>query len=313
MYEKITFVDNSMPPINAAFLNGIQDEVISIEEGGVARASSTTGDGTVYTTTIDLWEAKPTSAQQPVPFIFVPNATNKANAKIIINGWNSAETDPTLQGGYPICDTTWVSSPTSSSEGIKANMLHVNVPYLMFFRNNQVWVDGGYRYVRRSAGAGTGGYFNFTTTAPTQSTRINYEGYLYATRLYGAYYNDSSSDIAEGYSVEGEVEAGDLISITKDGKYIKNVTKDNIRHIGIVSDSYAAFYGTDYGSTPIALAGRVKAKVIGKCDAGDILAASDTPGCLYAAPVDSPDSIIIGKALEQKTDSGIARILVLAK
>lgn len=312
MYSKIPFVDNSMPPINAEFLNGIQDEVISIEKAGTPVAANITNEGNIYTITLDAWDAKPDASKQPIAFIFVPNQENQDNPRIKFRGWDAREADPVLADtGYLICDTTWGSG--GGTEGVKAGLLVSGIPYLMFFRNDKVWVDAGHRYIRRSSGAGTTGYFNYTTTAPTKTTRLNYEGYLYATRVYGAYYNNTSSDIAEGYKVEGEVEPGDLISVTKDGKYIKNVTKDNIRHIGIVSDSYAAFYGTDYGDTPIALAGRVCAKVKGKCDAGDILAASDEPGCLYAAPVDSPDSIIVGKALEQKTDAGIARILVLTK
>ena len=64
---------------------------------------------------------------------------------------------------------------------------------------------------------------------------------------------------------------------------------------------------------PIALLGRVPARVVGKITAGDIMVASDTPGFARAWTEDSnpPAGSVVGKAVQSKADEGEGEIEIV--
>jgi hypothetical protein len=96
------------------------------------------------------------------------------------------------------------------------------------------------------------------TAEPTNSTRLNYDGYLYATRVYNAYLND----IADFQMVIGEQIPGKCYYDTLDGAMIctERCQKSTI---GILSDTFGIAAGAqndpNYG--PFAVAGWVLAYV----------------------------------------------------
>jgi hypothetical protein len=117
---------------------------------------------------------------------------------------------------------------------------------------------------------------NRTATNPTGTTRYNCEGYLYATRLYGAVYNDYAEEreaASEPATVPGTV-------VEEIGGGILDVcAHDRSRVAYIVSDTYGTLIGAADGRShkaPVALAGRVLARVYGGRDGyriGDALCA----------------------------------------
>lgn len=173
-------------------------------------------------------------------------------------------------------------------------------------------------------GSNIGGYpvwhagnlpFDFTDIAPTATSRGNYNGYLYATKVYGAIYND----YAEYFEREGAVEAGDVVSIGDNG-YIKSKYKYDKSVVGVCSDDYFQCIGgkgdgdDDKNYIAIGMAGRVRAKVTGKVRKGDLLVASNIPGVAMRCGLIGrllKRGCIIGKALESHDGQSIDRIKTL--
>lgn len=95
------------------------------------------------------------------------------------------------------------------------------------------------------------------TTNPTSSTRVNVNGYLYATRMYNAVYNDYAEcfDTAIHYN-----DCRNRIVEIKNGKtYLASAESDKI--IGVVSDTYGfILYGSEESieeglKVPVGMAG----------------------------------------------------------
>jgi len=151
--------------------------------------------------------------------------------------------------------------------------------------------------------------FNTTANTPTGTTRLNCEGYLYATRVYNAVWND----LAEFMTRDGFSEAGDVLIQTKIGVKKSNTRADKTV-VGVFSDTYGYVLGAENAENkcPIGLSGRVDVKVKEPLEIGDLLV-SDIDGFASKATLEEEKrpGIIIGKVLEQKFDSNPSRIKIL--
>lgn len=163
--------------------------------------------------------------------------------------------------------------------------------------------------VLKFGASGTSGLWDRQESAPTATTPIRYNGYLQATRVYGMYYSNDA-DYAEAYEVEGEIEPGELVMICPDGTLRKNTIQENHRVLGIVSGSPAAVIGGK--GVPIALAGRVPVKAVGRVFPGDFLVGAGTPGAVMACG-DAPRGAVVAQALAGCESGGtiLARVLRL--
>ena len=81
-----------------------------------------------------------------------------------------------------------------------------------------------------------GGSFYSGTTSPSNTTRLNYDGYFYATRVYNAVYND----LAECFNSDGLVYNEVVNRIVEMGsdKKLKLAHEESKGVVGVVSDSY---------------------------------------------------------------------------
>lgn len=113
-------------------------------------------------------------------------------------------------------------------------------------------------------------------TDPTNTTRLNYDGYFYATRVYNAVWND----IADFQDLDDNLIPGKCYYDSVSGAKICDIRCQQ-SVIGIASDTYG--YGVGQSSiksqVPIAVCGWVLAFVNGKCEMGDALT-SDYDGNL---------------------------------
>ncbi|GEM_PF-3224254 len=131
-------------------------------------------------------------------------------------------------------------------------------------------------------------------------------------------------DVAEIFQTNDEVEIGDVLVVSKDGKKLEKTSQPYDSHvIGVVSGSPAVvFEGSDLKigakpfrftkgtKPPIALAGRVPVKVStenGSINPGDFLTTSHTPGVAMKA---TEGGATLGIALEPYDGSGENSILV---
>lgn len=132
-----------------------------------------------------------------------------------------------------------------------------------------------------------GGSFYSGTTSPSNTTRLNYDGYFYATRVYNAVYNDYAEcfDTCISYvnSKNRIVELKDNVAII--------ASPESIAIIGIVSDSYGYILnGTEEDiisgyKIPIAMAGTVMV------DAETLIKDTDM-NCFVCAGVDGKARVI---------------------
>ncbi|MCX8132030.1 MAG: hypothetical protein N3I35_18275 [Clostridia bacterium] len=121
-------------------------------------------------------------------------------------------------------------------------------------------VDGiqGNMLLQKHATANTDSYFDTSGTMPTGTARLNYSGYFYATKVYGAVYND----YAEFRQSRGEIKPGKVVVECGNG-YVAEAKKRCVKGGMIVSDTFGFAIGEqeiegEY-SLPVAVAGRVLA------------------------------------------------------
>lgn len=156
------------------------------------------------------------------------------------------------------------------------------------------------------------------TTAPTGTTRVNYDGDFYATRIFSAVYND----YAEYFEKGGEIEAGDIVILNPYAdveEYIKSDVAFSPFVVGVVSDEYAHCIGgngdgnDELHYAPVGLAGRVSVKIVGAIKKGDLIVSSDIAGVGMACAKDQyVVGTVVGKALEDYDGSeGIKRVRML--
>ena len=297
-YTKINWVDNSAPYINAANLNAMEQGIYEAHEfiDGISQVpceydpNSTAGN---YILTTGITDA-PGADEIPISLVFIPTVNNTAGANITTD-W----------GTYPLYDK-------STNAQIKADIIVANQPCEVYFDGSKWWYGGYGGYLRISNTANTDSYFYLGNTDPTGTTRLNYSGYLYTTRLYGAVYNPSA-DIAECYHVDGESVPGDLIAIDLDGTLSRNDMLCNDRVLGFVSDEYAVCLGVGKGETPVAITGRVHVNCVGPILPGDYLVGSSIPGRVQSAKddlKDIPRGAIVAQALETDANGKVLANIV---
>jgi len=136
----------------------------------------------------------------------------------------------------------------------------------------------------------TSAYLYAGSTDPTNTTRLNYDGYFYATRVYNAVYND----YADYWKAEVGVSKlpGYCYSLNKKGLRITSKRADKAC-IGICSDTYGHAVGSKQRAVPISIGGFLLAHVDEVYEAGDLLVPNEK-GWLTKA---TKEEIIMQKAI----------------
>jgi hypothetical protein len=142
-----------------------------------------------------------------------------------------------------------------------------------------------------TAGSASSGFINYNGTAaaagqldggstvPTATNRLNYGGYFYATRMYGAVWNDVVDflEVPEDTDVE---QYGKVYVENEDGSYSPASSYMAEGIIGLASDTFGLSTGTKPGvnQLPISIGGFVLAEVDQIYRAGTPLTTSPTGG-----------------------------------
>lgn len=286
------FIDKSAPYINAEFLNKFQYDYLNLKNNAFAVYQTTSESASPYYVLASIGETE-APTEYPTLISFIPDHANVFGEKIKMP-WDNSYFE--------------IYNP-DTKQPVEADMLQQGVPVILSFDGNKFWLHKGNHLEVRATHQES--YFDRLDTNPTGTARLNYNGYMWANRFYGAVYNPYSADFAEGYPVIGEHKPGDLIAINPDGTFSKNTKDYNTKILGIVSDEYAVLCGTDFGDTPIAECGRVHAYVKGSCTAGDYLRA-EGDHLVFCSEYDRdiPAGTIVAQALEEKQTEGIEKILV---
>lgn len=158
--------------------------------------------------------------------------TNPSNKEILIYEYDTGN---------------WINSTLNTAGIAPANHLHDD-RYLRItggsitgnlIVSNNLTVNGGltaaYNF-RVTGTAKAGGYFYAGTTAPSNTTRLNYDGYLYATRVYNAIYNDYAECFYSNGLIYDDV-VGRIVEIDSSRK-LRLAGEESDSVVGVVSSSY---------------------------------------------------------------------------
>lgn len=196
-----------------------------------------------------------------------------------------------------------ISTPVTVTGNFKVgSLISLNTNGSAYFSNNQA-------------------YFN--TTGGLVSTGADIQGNISATgditgaRVFNAVWNDYADAVPkfEGCS---NPEPGDLIcKVPSINAYTISTYENRKRVVGVCSDTFGHLLGGE-GKTidevlenyiPIAVAGNVMAKVVGKATAGDLIVPSHLPGVGTKAD-EYYKGTVVGKILDDKFTDGVERVLI---
>jgi len=157
------------------------------------------------------------------------------------------------------------------------------------------------------------GRFYSGTVDPTDTTRLNYNGYFYATRVYNAVYNDIAEFMPKAEDCHATI--GYVMVQTENG-LMPSYQRADKRAVGVFSDTFGYALGASNmdKKVPIALIGRVKVWVAEPVEIGDYLVSAENGFAAKATAEEMKDpTVIIGKALQNKKDSNPELIEILVK
>ena len=153
------------------------------------------------------------------------------------------------------------------------------------------------------------GRFYTGATDATNTNRLNYDGYFYATRVYNAVYND----LAEFMPKAEDAEAGQVLVMTEKG-LTASKTRGDCAVVGVFSDTFGQALGADdqENKLPVGISGRVNVWVSEEVKIGDQLISGDETGFASVKRTsEDGDGKIIGKAMQNKSGSDAERISMI--
>jgi hypothetical protein len=168
----------------------------------------------------------------------------------------------TLQGNLEVDGTTQLDSTTTINAGL-------NVTGASSFTGN-VSTSGATSFVLGNSSKVAAGFYT-GTTAPTNTNRLNFDGYLYGTRVYGAVWNDIADFVEVDEDFKGK--PGKVYFRTDKGLVREAAERAQRGCLGIYSDTYGLSAGGDSSKKqiPLAVGGWALAYVRGKVRVGDAL------------------------------------------
>ncbi len=172
--------------------------------------------------------------------------------------------------------------------------------------NNAAWIweEGTDRWVAATT-TSTASDTNITVTANADIQA----GTVYATATTAQY-----ADLAEIYEADDNYEPGTVVVFGGDKEVTTTSVLADHRVAGVISTNPAYLMNKDANGVAVALRGKVPCKVEGAVKKGDVLVSNVKPGTATALAPESanpPAWCIIGKSLENSTDTGIKVINIV--
>jgi len=280
---------------------------IGIKLGGVARTEiENIGNGSV----LGNFTGSSTSPQELTPESILTKATwNQLNSGLT-NGaayaytFNKAATEGTSTFTSTLISTDGAANAlvkTTASSLIDVEGLQLNGSTVLAYTGTtlQVRTPGGVNIL-----SATGTAANSTPVTVLGQWTLGSGATLNAT---------FAADLAEWYSADKDYEPNTVLVFGGDAEVTTTTVFGDSRVAGVVSDNAAFTMNGQLEGTRalIALQGRVKCKVVGRVQKGDLLTTSATPG--HAAKAINPQvGTLIGKALQDKDtlEAGVIEVAV---
>ena len=240
-----------------------------------------------------------------VEFRLEATPINKVSAIRLMSGSQQWGVQCTASDNFIISDYSNSKFPFQISSNAPTNSINVDV-------SGNLSIVGNFTLGGNTIQISGAGSLN-TGSSPSGSLPLEYNGYFYATRVYGAVYND----LAE-YFLSNEAGRPGSVYVACGNKTIMLSRKRADRAVvGVCSDSAAYVMKDEYRDKGvlIGLSGTVEVKVMGKIEYGQELV-SYKHGVATKANIFEKifkRGSIIGKSLESKYSGDINKILMLIK
>ena len=172
--------------------------------------------------------------------------------------------------------------------------------------NNAAWIweEGTDRWVAATT----------TSTASDTNITVTANADIQADTVYATATTAQYADLAEIYEADDNYEPGTVVVFGGDKEVTTTSMLADHRVAGVVSTNPAYLMNKDANGVAVALRGKVPCKVEGAVKKGDILVSNVKPGTATALAPESanpPAWCIIGKSLENSTDTGIKVINIV--
>ena len=149
----------------------------------------------------------------------------------------------------------------------------------------------------------TDGTLSINSGAITGGVSASFTGNVGATYFNGIATSAQYADMAEIYSSDVEYEPGTVVKIGGEKEITQTLEHADVESFGVISSNPAYLMNSEANGQPVALAGRVPVKVVGKIAKGERLVSSDVPGVAWGVADEDVDiKAIIGRSLENKED-----------
>lgn len=157
------------------------------------------------------------------------------------------------------------------------------------------------------------------TTNPTSATRVNINGYLYATRIYNAVYNDYA-ECFDNTDLDYDKVKNKIVEITDDDK-VRLGNNNSIRVVGVVSDSYGHMLGgteeeiENGKKIPVGIAGKLYVDSKDIVDINNIgkFVGSDDEGYAKVLSDDFKSGTVVGKIIGIDKENNRYKLLLVIK
>ena len=172
--------------------------------------------------------------------------------------------------------------------------------------NNAAWIweEGTDRWVAATT----------TSTASDTNITVTAKADIQADTVYATATTAQYADLAEIYEADDNYEPGTVVVFGGDKEVTTTSMLADHRVAGVVSTNPAYLMNKDANGVAVALRGKVPCKVEGAVKKGDVLVSNVKPGTATALAPESanpPAWCIIGKSLENSTDTGIKVINIV--
>ena len=167
------------------------------------------------------------------------------------------------------------------------------------------------------SGATTGAFSGLVSAGSLSSgSTIAASGNVSGNYFVGTATQAQYADLAEIYKADRDYAPGTVVKIGGAEEITQTTDAFDNEVFGVISENPAYLMNKDAEGLPVALAGRVQVKVIGKVKKGERLVSADMEGFAWGIGSDDYDArAIIGRSLEDKTDgeSGMVEAVIGVK
>jgi hypothetical protein len=214
---------------------------------------------------------------------------NSFTPKISISGFTTIQQGITLNSSTNALGGTLVGNADTATEAtnvtVSANNSANETVYLTF-------VDGA---------IGTQGIETDTSLSYNPSTNV-----LTTTASSARY-----ADLAEIYESDADYDVGTVVIFGGEKEITISKEGNDIRVAGVISENPAYLMNSEATGLPVALAGKVKCKVVGHINKGDMLSSHPTHNGVAKKTHDPQVGEVIGKALEDYDSDEIGTINIV--